>query len=235
MGERINSLELKPTAENSPSEKLDEENFSFLCRTIDGLSKIEPEEVLADFALERTNIEDVLYTFKFISDPKVFEKLSSSTFTALDENEALEAIKFAQLFQKVLSSPPVIYEISKIEIDSNGIFIAYINVEQEKIHITWKDIDNESHLYHCLLKNAREVCVHKEVKEKDFPDKLRSYGGIRVSLIDDEIVVRFFGDSARKGYNEMNGYLPGFLKNFEANIKGVFQEQFPDKEVNIVF
>ena len=230
MGERINSLELKPTAE-----KLDEENFSFLCGTIDGLSKIEPEEVLADFALERTNIEDVLYTFKFISDPKIFEKLSSSTFTALDENEALEAVKFAQLFQKVLSSPPIIHEISNIEIDSNGIFIAYINEEEQEMHITWKSVDDKSHIFNCLLENARERSEYKKVHEKDFPDKFKSYGGIGMSLIDDEVDIRFFGDSTRKSFDSIHGYLPGFLKNFELEIEEIFQKQFPDKKVNIVF
>ncbi len=234
MGERINSFELKPTAENT-SEKLDQETFSFLCGTIDGLCKVEPEEILADFALDCGNLDDILYTYKFISNPELFEKIANSSFSVLDENDALEATKFARIFQKALSSPPIIQEISEIKLDSNGSFIAFMDIKQEEMHITWKDVEDKSHIFSKLLENAKKRIENKKISEQNFPDGLKSYGGVGMSLIDEKVIVSFFGDSVQKNSDLIHGYAPGFLRNFQKNIELVFQDQFPEKEVVVEF
>lgn len=252
MGEGRESVQIEPTAEVKNSEVLDDELFFSLSQTIDGLSNIESDEVLADCALKRDNLEDVVYIYKFISNSEVFEILSGSTFEFLNEGEKKEACKIAMLYKEVLTPKeknnkedklgnPSIFELDSLDINQEAVFIAYINrqiqgemcEQDEGLRIAWKEKEDENkkkgkHLFDSLLRNTG-------LGIKDYPANLRSFGGIKIFKEGDIVKVRFFGDSEKKPEGAMPIYAPGVLKSFEPELEEIFQNKFPNMKVKIEF
>ena len=238
MGERIDSFKIEPTAEENSSQVLDEESFSFLSQTVQGLSDIESNEVLADFALERDNLEDTLYIFKFISEPKIFEYISSSSFVNLEKNDEVSAFKareYAELLKSVYTKDLEFHEISPICLDSEGLFIASVHnyKEENSLYILWKPASNETRLFDALFEKASSNILVRKVELEEFPVELRTWGGIKAFSEEGKVTIKFFGDSAKNTAKYV--YAPGMLKNFKEKFEEVFQKQFPDKEINIEF
>lgn len=237
MGEGREPVQTKPTAEIKDSQELGDEEFFFLSQTIDGLSSIESNEVLADCALKRDNLDDVIYVYKFISDPEAFEFLSNSTFEFINEGEGKRARAIASLYEKVLSTGSLsVFELGPFDINKEAVFIAYVNKKiegemQEKedgLNIVWKGANQKGHLFNFLLeKTGLEI--------GNFPEELRSYGCIRMFREGDIIRIRFFGEAEKKTREQGPSYAPGILKNFEPQIKKIFKKKFPNMKIEIDF
>ncbi len=237
MGEGREPVQIKPTAEIKNSQVLGEEDFFYLSQTIDGLSNVESDEVLADCALKRDNLDDVIYIYKFISNSEIFEFLSESTFEYLNEEENIEVCKIATLYKEILTSDaPSIFELTPFDINQEAIFIAYINKriggeiqeKKEGLHIAWKGINQKGHLFDFLLKNTR-------LKSHHFPKNLRSFGGIKVFQEGEVLKVGFFGDSEKKSEEQTPIYAPGILKNFKPEFEEIFKKKFPNMKVEVEF
>ncbi len=227
MGERMNSfeIEIEPTAENNASKILDEETFSLLSQTPEGLSGI-PEEKFVDFTLEREDIHEFLYISKFISNSELFREIG-------ENSKNKEIVSLSNLFCDVLSSPPSICQLSPVNLEETGLFIAYIyksnNTKERQLHIAWKENFNKEHLFERLIKK-------NATSSEEYPNELRSFGAFDISVKTDNVVkIRFYGDASYKEGSEVPGYSPGILRNYRKKFEEIFQKQFPDQNIEIEF
>ncbi len=225
MGERLESLQ--PTAEVNSRLSLDEETFSLLSQTIDGLSLIESEEILADFALERADIDDVIYTFKFISDPQVFEYISNSEFSSLGPKEQEQAKEYANLMKDALSENPVVYEVPPFKEMEQCMFIAFVNKKSSKLNIVFKNATSNEHLLNYLLKKENGDI-------ENYPQDLRSFGAIQTYSQENVTMVRFFGEAMKKDKGVVH-YAPGFLKKYKDFFESRFKHKFSSEKVKVEF
>ena len=127
MGERFESFDNKPTAQISPSQELDDSSFSYLSETVEGLSQIESEDILAEFITTRDNKEDIFYIYKFISSAETFNKISKKDldlFPNLKEEDYFEVIERAKLMQNIFIIPPVFCKVGDLKANKKSIFIA---------------------------------------------------------------------------------------------------------------
>lgn len=219
MGERLDSFDNKPTAQVEDSQRLDSNSFSKLSQTQEGLISI-PEDSLKEFLCKNEdNIEDVLYILKFISKTETFNEIHQSV-------KNREAKKLTELFSHVSTTPPTILETSTIDLNENGSFVAFLNKEEGRMDIAWKNSKSKDHFFNILLKKVRGQSI-------DYPDILRSAGGLGVFLDEEtSLNVEFYGDASKKGEFK---YAPGYLKMFEEDLKLFFMRKFGEDSVKIHF
>lgn len=223
--------------EFTQNEELDQV-FESLSQRTEGLKHIDNMGELKAIAESRENLEDIIYTFKFINNTNVFKDILDEEalgFENLDQIEREEVLKYAKIFHNVLNNPPIIYNHSKIKAGEEGMFISYVFVNQEmkmkndeKAYITWKANKENHHIFDDMLTRAR-------IDSECFLSELRSSGDLQIIEKDNNIYVYFEGDSSKQG--SLNTYSPVLIQNFEEEIKGAFrtQEQFQEKEIILIY
>ena len=230
MGEKLEYFE-KSSAQKENNPELDLESFYSLSQRPEGLSNV-PEKVLKDFVYELNDVEDVLYTFKFISDDEMYSKISNeekSSFVNLDETGQKEIKELAGLFSAFLSDEPILYENTSIDIGEEGPFIAYVNEKCQRLDVSWKNKTKGNHIFEKLLTEAN-------AKANDYPKKLRSFGNLNIFLDEDKVInVKFSGDASKKDLDSLPSYAPGYLRNFEEEFKEFFGKSFKTDNIKIQF
>jgi hypothetical protein len=226
MGERLDSLE-KSTAQEKDGEELDEKTFLDLSQSLEGLTNI-PEDTLEKFLYTRDNIEDITYIFKFITNEEMYLKIvteESSSFDKLGEEEQIEVRELASLFHSFLTEVPIFCENTSINLNEEGTFIAYINKRIKRLGLSWKNEKGDNHIFNKLLEKANS-------KDEDYLNTLRSWGKLRIYLDQEDFVnIEFSGDASKKYL----AYAPGYLKNFEGELKEFFVKKFERERIKIHF
>jgi len=228
MGEGQDSVHIRPTAEKEKNSLLDDSFFQISRETPEGLSSI-PEKTLEDFAYTRNDIDDILYVFKFISNEEYFFDIASNEatdFIDLSIEEQEKVTKLANLFYGVLTESPEFHEISQINVNETGEMIACIYERFPQLHVAWKKKTEEKNLMGSLIEKARE-------KEENYPVKLRSFANIFIEIDADGVVnITFLGD---EGQNRYYPYAPGYLRNFEEELREMFKKHFPGEDLKFIF
>lgn len=213
--------------------------FNTLSQEKTGLSCIDKINDLHELSLSRDNLDDLIYTFKFIDDTNFFINIINNNgegLHKLNPQERKRAVNSAKIFYATLVNPPVINEISFLKPKQIGLFISHIfvnettrNYNDSKIYITWKE---ESELEEDIInKNPGmfDMLLQKYNKKAyEFPPMLRNGGLILLNDDPESLYITFDGNSSVNG-----SYFPTLLKNKEEDIRDVFLEKSYTQEKSI--
>lgn len=215
-----------------------DESFLFFSNEESGLNTITDQTYLEEILFSRNNVDEVIYTLKFLPDKENYERIlesEASSFTKLNEQEKREVIQYASILNNVLNNTPTIYSFSELEVGEKGLFIAYIYFEKytlakknQTMHIAWKADREDFRIFEKILQIS-------EKSSEDFPQTLRMTGNISTNVNEDDIHIHFSGNSKKR--ENLYAYSSNLLNHFEDNIKDTFakKKSFEGKEIQVFF
>lgn len=215
MGEKLKPFNNQPTVQEKDSQRLDENSFFSNSQTPEGLS-IYNNEQLREYISSTNNIDDILYTSKFISDKDIFLEI-------LEQEEREDVKELMWFLCDVFSNLPSISEVNSMDLGKEGFFIAYINDYNKQVDFSWKKKETDGHLFNSIIKRGNRETSH-------YPDELRSAGKIATYLDEGGVPnVEFSGDASKGDFK----YAPGYVENFKEEIEEYFKSKYLCEEVKV--